>query len=103
MGEDGRLKLIKTITFLLLSDRSSCRESLRILSWQQIGIAKLSGFLKWLSMHPIFAESDGADNLELGVSSHKMIIFAHHHKVLDGVQVRHSVGVCFLHANWKPV
>ncbi|KAI8543266.1 hypothetical protein RHMOL_Rhmol08G0203600 [Rhododendron molle] len=69
-----------------LDDRSSCRESLRILSWQQIGIAKLSGFLKWLSMHPIFAESDGVDNLELGVSSHKMIIFAHHHKVMDGVQ-----------------
>lgn len=38
-------------------------------------------------MHPIFAESDGVDNLELGVSSHKMIIFAHHHKVMDGVQV----------------
>ncbi|KAE9467234.1 hypothetical protein C3L33_00885, partial [Rhododendron williamsianum] len=69
-----------------LDDRSSCRESLRILSWQQIGIAKLSGFLKWLSMHPIFAESDGVDNLELGISSHKMIIFAHHHKVMDGVQ-----------------
>lgn len=79
--EDGPLEISDES-----QDRSSCRESLRILSWQQIGIAKLSGFLKWLSMHPIFAESDGADNLELGVSSHKMIIFAHHHKVLDGVQ-----------------
>ncbi|KAL6953469.1 DNA helicase [Sarracenia purpurea var. burkii] len=74
-----------------LGDSGGCHRSLRMLSEQEIGIAKLSGFLEWLSMHPIFAESDGADNPELSLSSHKMIIFAHHHKVLDGVQVRNSV------------
>ena len=59
-----------------------------MLSKLEIGVAKLSGFLQWLSMHPIFAETGGGDNLELGVNSPKMIIFAHYHKVLDGVQVR---------------
>ncbi|KAI5410188.1 hypothetical protein KIW84_055606 [Lathyrus oleraceus] len=46
---------------------------------QELGIAKLSGFCEWLSFHPLIAGSDNAP---------KMIIFAHHHKVLDGVQVR---------------
>jgi len=48
------------------------------LSYQELGIAKLSGFREWLSLHPIVAGSENAS---------KMIIFAHHHKVLDGVQV----------------
>ncbi|XP_054821419.1 uncharacterized protein LOC129320183 isoform X2 [Prosopis cineraria] len=47
------------------------------LSYQELGIAKLSGFREWLSLHPVTAESESAS---------KMIIFAHHHKVLDGVQ-----------------
>lgn len=58
------------------------------LSNQELGIAKLAGFREWLSIHPLFAESDGGANLELDSSSHKMLIFAHHHKVLDGVQVK---------------
>ncbi|XP_058788404.1 uncharacterized protein LOC131662604 [Vicia villosa] len=44
---------------------------------QELGIAKLSGFCEWLSFHPLIAGLDNAP---------KMIIFAHHHKVLDGVQ-----------------
>ncbi|RDY04796.1 DNA annealing helicase and endonuclease ZRANB3, partial [Mucuna pruriens] len=47
------------------------------LSYQELGIAKLSGFREWLALHPII------EGLE---SASKMIIFAHHHKVLDGVQ-----------------
>lgn len=52
---------------------------------QAIGIAKLSGFLEWLLMHPIIAESDD-EKFESSQSSHKMIIFAHHHKVTDRIQ-----------------
>ncbi|KAL2340723.1 hypothetical protein Fmac_008663 [Flemingia macrophylla] len=47
------------------------------LSYQELGIAKLSGFYEWLALHPIIEVSENAS---------KMIIFAHHHKVLDGVQ-----------------
>ncbi|KAL9314257.1 hypothetical protein ACSQ67_019709 [Phaseolus vulgaris] len=47
------------------------------LSYQELGIAKLSGFREWLALHPIVSGSENAS---------KMIIFAHHHKVLDGVQ-----------------
>ncbi|XP_014496159.2 SWI/SNF-related matrix-associated actin-dependent regulator of chromatin subfamily A-like protein 1 isoform X2 [Vigna radiata var. radiata] len=47
------------------------------LSYQELGIAKLSGFREWLALHPIVAGSENAS---------KMIIFAHYHKVLDGVQ-----------------
>ncbi|XP_024977152.1 DNA annealing helicase and endonuclease ZRANB3 [Cynara cardunculus var. scolymus] len=53
---------------------------------QVIGIAKLSGFIEWLLMHPIIAESDDDEKFESSQSSHKMIIFAHHHKVTDRVQ-----------------
>ncbi|KAG7954971.1 hypothetical protein I3843_11G048400 [Carya illinoinensis] len=56
------------------------------LSYQELGIAKLSGFREWLSIHPLVAESDSTEVLDLHSSSHKMIIFAHHHKVLDGIQ-----------------
>ncbi|XP_045825146.1 DNA annealing helicase and endonuclease ZRANB3 isoform X2 [Trifolium pratense] len=47
------------------------------LTYQELGIAKLSGFREWLSFHPLIAGSENAS---------KMIIFGHHHKVLDGVQ-----------------
>ncbi|KAK3225854.1 hypothetical protein Dsin_005716 [Dipteronia sinensis] len=62
----------------------SCR--LGNLSYQELGIAKLSGFREWLSIHPFIAESDGAAELDLTPRSSKMLIFAHHHKVLDGIQ-----------------
>lgn len=67
-------------------DSGSCPRSTRMLSEQEVGVAKLSGFFEWLSMHPIFADTCDADNLTLSLSCPKMIIFAHHHKVLDGVQ-----------------
>ncbi|KAM7269724.1 hypothetical protein ACFE04_025221 [Oxalis oulophora] len=53
---------------------------------QELAIAKLSGFCEWLSIHPLFSESVGVDELDSNSNSHKMIIFAHHHKVLDGIQ-----------------
>lgn len=61
------------------------------LSFQELGIAKLSGFREWFSIHPIISESDGLMDLDLKTDSQKMIIFAHHHKVLDGLQVRFSL------------
>ncbi|GER51811.1 SNF2 and helicase domain-containing protein [Striga asiatica] len=51
-----------------------------------LGLAKLAGFLEWLSIHPIMVEADGNGTSEESSSSHKMIVFAYHHKVLDGVQ-----------------
>lgn len=52
-----------------------------------LGIAKLPGFFEWLTMHPIMVEGDREGSTEDSSSSHKMIIFSYHHKVLDGVQV----------------
>lgn len=68
------------------SDESGgcCRS--KKLSYQELGIAKLSGFCEWLSIHPLISESDGVAKLDVNHSSQKMIIFAHHLKVLDGVQ-----------------
>ncbi|XP_031249929.1 SWI/SNF-related matrix-associated actin-dependent regulator of chromatin subfamily A-like protein 1 [Pistacia vera] len=71
------------------NDNSACSKSEK-LSYQELGVAKLTGFREWLSLHPLLAESDGVADLDLNPSSNKMIIFAHHHKVLDGVQVMPS-------------
>lgn len=70
-----------------LSDSEAICKSSQ-LSYQELGIAKLSGFCEWLSIQPLISESDGAAELDVNTNSQKMIIFAHHHKVLDGVQVR---------------
>ncbi|XP_047966683.1 DNA annealing helicase and endonuclease ZRANB3 isoform X2 [Salvia hispanica] len=51
-----------------------------------LGLAKLPGFFEWLSFHPIMLEKDGDEIRQESSSSHKMIIFAYHHKVLDYVQ-----------------
>ena len=56
-----------------------------------LGLAKLPGFFEWLSFHPIMLEKDGDEIRQESSSSHKMIIFAYHHKVLDYVQVRKSI------------
>ncbi|XP_065878162.1 uncharacterized protein [Euphorbia lathyris] len=56
------------------------------LSYHELGIAKLPAFREWFLIHPLFAESDGIEELDVDPNSKKMIIFAHHHKVLDGVQ-----------------
>ncbi|KAK1679074.1 hypothetical protein QYE76_039922 [Lolium multiflorum] len=59
----------------------SCKKSPRHFSPQEIGIAKIPGFSKWFSNHLIH------DDLDSQSSCQKTIIFAHHLKVLDGVQV----------------
>lgn len=74
--------------FYYFSGGGNCR--IGKLSFHELGIAKLSGFREWFSIHPISSESDGLMDLDLKTDSQKMIIFAHHHKVLDGVQVRFS-------------
>ncbi|KFK25159.1 hypothetical protein AALP_AA8G073500 [Arabis alpina] len=57
------------------------------LSYQQLGVAKLSAFREWLSLHPLLARSDYTrEEIDEDPSSTKMVIFAHHHKVLDGIQ-----------------
>nr|XP_010936358.1 DNA annealing helicase and endonuclease ZRANB3 isoform X1 [Elaeis guineensis] len=58
----------------------------KLLSDQEIGIAKLSGFREWFSNHLIIRESEDATSLDMGFGSQKTIIFAHHLKVLDGIQ-----------------
>ncbi|XP_056175340.1 uncharacterized protein LOC115666019 isoform X4 [Syzygium oleosum] len=65
------------------SDDSNGRDRLRNLSFQEVGIAKLSGFREWLSLHPLIAASDEVVD---SPNCQKMIVFAHHHRVLDGVQ-----------------
>lgn len=81
------MNAVQFIRHYLLADGGDCHISGQ-LSHQELGIAKLSGFREWLSIHPIVAEADGATNLDSNSSSHKMIVFAHHHKVLNGVQVK---------------
>ncbi|XP_020593583.1 DNA annealing helicase and endonuclease ZRANB3 isoform X2 [Phalaenopsis equestris] len=65
---------------------SDYRRTSKLLSLQEIGIAKLSGFCEWFSNHVVVGDMDVASNLGIGLVSLKMIIFAHHLKVLDGVQ-----------------
>lgn len=81
------LKFTKLIIFLLSGDADWCKFSIKITD-QELAMAKLSGFREWLSIHPVIAEPDADEDTERNSSSHKMIIFAHHHKVLDAVQVR---------------
>ncbi|XP_058070254.1 uncharacterized protein LOC131219229 isoform X2 [Magnolia sinica] len=68
------------------NDNKGCHRTARQLSYQELGIAKLSGFREWLSNHSIITESESGKDLDANISSKKMIIFAHHLKVLDGVQ-----------------
>ena len=84
------MNVVQVIFYYLLTDVGDCHISGQ-LSNQELGIAKLFGFCEWLSIHPLIAEPDGATNLDSNSSSHKMIIFAHHHKVLNGVQVKNLV------------
>jgi SNF2 family DNA or RNA helicase len=57
------------------------------LSYQQLGIAKLSAFREWLSLHPLLSGLDYTpEEIDGDRSSTKMVVFAHHHKVLDGIQ-----------------
>ncbi|KAE8731957.1 hypothetical protein F3Y22_tig00002338pilonHSYRG00223 [Hibiscus syriacus] len=56
------------------------------LSYQELGVAKLRGFREWFSIHQLTSNPDGSEEFDLNSCSQKMIIFAHHHKVLDGIQ-----------------
>uniref|UniRef100_A0A6N2N4G0 Helicase ATP-binding domain-containing protein n=1 Tax=Salix viminalis TaxID=40686 RepID=A0A6N2N4G0_SALVM len=47
-------------------------------------LCKIVWVCEWLSIHPLI--SDGVAKLDANHSAQKMIIFAHHLKVLDGVQ-----------------
>ncbi|CAD6340652.1 unnamed protein product [Miscanthus lutarioriparius] len=64
-----------------------CKKSPRNLTPQEIGIAKLSGFSEWFSNHFIVDGFGANHNLDPQSSCQKTIIFAHHLKVLDGIQV----------------
>ncbi|KAK3125590.1 hypothetical protein QOZ80_7BG0607030 [Eleusine coracana subsp. coracana] len=64
-----------------------CKKSPKHLTPQEIGIAKISGFSEWFSNHFIMKGLTGDDNLGSQPSCQKTIIFGHHLKVLDGVQV----------------
>ncbi|RCV13837.1 hypothetical protein SETIT_2G378100v2 [Setaria italica] len=64
-----------------------CKKSPRHLTPQEIGIAKLSGFSEWFSNHFIVNGLGANHNLDPQSSCQKTIIFAHHLKVLDGIQV----------------
>ncbi|KAJ1291737.1 hypothetical protein BS78_02G339000 [Paspalum vaginatum] len=64
-----------------------CKKSPRHLTPQEIGIAKLSGFSEWFSNHFITNGFGANHNLDPQSSCQKTIIFAHHLKVLDGIQV----------------
>ncbi|KAK4781882.1 hypothetical protein SAY86_015984 [Trapa natans] len=68
------------------SDGNKDHVGLHDLSYQELGIAKLSGFCQWLSLHPLLAVSEDAFCSDMDLNPQKMIIFAHHHKVLDKVQ-----------------
>lgn len=89
---------VKYPNFYTLTGNSGNQECTAKLSEQELGIAKLSGFCEWLSIHPVIAEIGDEEAIGANCSSQKMIIFAHHHKVLDGVQVNpscfYSMGLC---------
>ncbi|XP_035816379.1 uncharacterized protein [Zea mays] len=68
-------------------EEDDCKKSPRSLTPQEIGIAKLSGFSEWFSNHFIMNGFDANHNLDPQSSCQKTIIFAHHLKVLDGIQV----------------
>ncbi|KAF8664147.1 hypothetical protein HU200_054895 [Digitaria exilis] len=69
------------------NENDGCKKSPRHLSPQEIGIAKLSGFSEWFSNHFIMNGLGANHNLDPQSSCQKTIIFAHHLKVLDGIQV----------------
>lgn len=70
-----------------------------MLSWQEVGLAKLNGVKEWLDNHPVFqmAENEGKgekvggnEGENSGSSGNsppqKLLIFAHHLLVLDSLQ-----------------
>lgn len=67
---------------------NGCKKLLKDLSPQEIGIAKLSGFSEWFSNNCIASEVPDSDvDVDMQYGLQKTIIFGHHLKVLDGIQV----------------
>ncbi|PKA50690.1 SWI/SNF-related matrix-associated actin-dependent regulator of chromatin subfamily A-like protein 1 [Apostasia shenzhenica] len=62
------------------------RRKKKMLSFQEVGIAKLSGFREWFYDHVAVRELEDVDFLGTGLKTQKMLIFGHHIKVLDGIQ-----------------
>eukprot|EP01018_Ginkgo_biloba_P023300 Gb_30392 [translate_table: standard] len=69
-----------------LQDIGVSNKSAKCLSYQEIGLGKLRSFQEWLFNHPIFTDSGDTDLVEKGSSAQKMVVFAHHLRVLDGIQ-----------------
>ncbi|GKU88872.1 hypothetical protein SLEP1_g3086 [Rubroshorea leprosula] len=82
-SENNAAQAIHSEKFEENDDGGGCNEEL---CFQELGIAKLPGFREWLSIHPIIEKSDAGEEVDSNTRSLKMIIFAHHHKVLDGIQ-----------------
>lgn len=87
MPSEDMLKFTDFRLFLGFFSDNDYKRTPNLLSDQEIGIAKLSGFREWFSNHLIIRESEDATSLDMGFRSQKTIIFAHHLKVLDGIQV----------------
>ncbi|MQL74111.1 hypothetical protein Taro_006453 [Colocasia esculenta] len=68
------------------NDGGISAKTLKMLSYQETGIAKLSGFCEWFSNHFMVNNTEIASSLDMSLASQKMIVFAHHIKVLDGIQ-----------------
>ncbi|XVE56866.1 hypothetical protein DITRI_Ditri04bG0044700 [Diplodiscus trichospermus] len=66
-------------------DGDRCCNSME-LSYQELGVAKLRGFREWFSIQTLISKPEDVGEFDPNSSCHKMIIFAHHHKVLDGIQ-----------------
>ncbi|XP_078430279.1 SNF2 domain-containing protein / helicase domain-containing protein / HNH endonuclease domain-containing protein isoform X2 [Wolffia australiana] len=68
------------------SNGEKCCVNPKDLSYQEIGVAKLSGFCEWFSNHFVI-DNEGIESfLDEDIASQKIVIFAHHLKVLDGIQ-----------------
>lgn len=69
-----------------LQDNDGLKKSVKNLSYQEIGLAKLQSFEDWLLKNTIFADSEDADPVGKDTNTQKMVVFGHHLKVLDGIQ-----------------
>jgi hypothetical protein len=70
-----------------MEEADGCKKSPRNLTTQEIGIVKIPGFSEWFLNHFIMKEPADNGSLDSQSNCQKTIIFAHHLKVLDGVQV----------------
>ncbi|KAK8933688.1 CHD3-type chromatin-remodeling factor PICKLE [Platanthera zijinensis] len=76
----------ENVSNINLHNDKDYRKTSKLLSLQEIGIAKLSGFCEWFSNHVAIGDLEDANKFAIGLVSLKMLIFAHHLKVLDGIQ-----------------